>query len=69
MDNIYYLVRRISPPADCSDRHDIVAVHEADHLRLLLLLLVSDRGLVLAVPGRLVGSVTDLQLLGTDNML
>ena len=64
-----YLVRRISNPADCSDRHDIVAVHEADHLRLLRLLLVADRGLVLAVPGRLVGSVADLQLLATDNIL
>ena len=64
-----YLLRRISNPADCSDRHDVVAVHEADHLRLLRLLLVADRGLVLAVPGRLVGSVADLQLLATDNML
>ena len=46
-------------------RHHVVAVHQADHLGLVQVLLVPDGVLVLlAVPASLVGVLSNLQLLG-----
>ena len=57
------LLLRLQPVQPVTYRQHIVAVHQTDHLRLVQVLLVPDGGLLLAVPGRLVGILGYLQLL------